>query len=219
MTILIKICGLSTPETMRAALDAGADMVGLVFFAKSPRNIAIERAIELAAMARGRAEIVALMVDPKDSDVAEVVGTVRPDLLQLHGRESPQRVAVVADHAALPVMKAVGVAKPEDIALARSYLPAAERLLLDAKAPPGAAHPGGNGLAFDWRLVADLDPPLSFMLSGGLTPETVADAVRLTRPAGIDVSSGVERAPGVKDPALIEAFVRAARAAASGSGP
>lgn len=217
MTILVKICGLSTPETMRVALDAGADMVGLVFFGKSPRNVSIDRAIELAAMARGRAEIVALMVDPKDSDVAEVAGAVRPDLLQLHGAESPQRVAVISDHAGLPAMKAIGVSKAEDVAKARTYLDVSERILFDAKSQPGANHPGGNGLPFDWRLLTDLDPPFPFVLSGGLTPETVAEAIRLTSPIGVDVSSGVESRPGVKDPARIEAFIRAARAATSGS--
>jgi phosphoribosylanthranilate isomerase len=212
--LIIKICGLSTPETVAAALDAGADAIGLVRFDKSPRHVSLGRAAELAALARGRAEIALLMVDPSDAELAEAVEAIEPDLVQLHGEEPPHRVAVIRARAERPVMKAVGVRTAEDVATARRTLEVADRLLLDAKPPPGATRPGGNAAAFDWGLVADLDPPLSFMLSGGLTPETVAEAVRRVRPAGVDVSSGVERAPGEKDPERIRAFIAAARAAA-----
>jgi phosphoribosylanthranilate isomerase len=211
--LTIKICGLSTPETVSAALDGGADAIGLVRFEKSPRHLSLARAAELAAMARGRAEVALLMVDPSDAELTEAVEAVAPDLVQLHGAEPPHRVAVIRARAERPVMKAVGVRTAEDVAAARRYLDVADRLLLDAKPPPGATRPGGNALAFDWGLVADLDPPLAFMLSGGLTPETVAEAVRRVRPAGLDVSSGVERAPGQKDPERIAAFIAAARAA------
>jgi phosphoribosylanthranilate isomerase len=212
--LTIKICGLSTRETVAAALDAGADAIGLVRFEKSPRHLALAQAAELAAFARGRAEIALLMVEPSDAELAEAIEAVAPDLVQLHGEEPPNRVAAIRARAGRPVMKAVGVRTAEDVAVARDYLAVADRLLLDAKPPPGATRPGGNAAAFDWGLVADLDPPLSFVLSGGLTPETVAEAVRRVRPAGVDVSSGVERAPGEKDPERIRAFIAAARAAA-----
>lgn len=211
---LVKICGLSTEATLDAALDAGADMVGLVFFPKSPRNVSIDRAAILASRARGKAEIVALVVDANDTLLAEIAATVRPDLFQFHGHETAHRIAAERARHGLPVMKAVAIADAADVARARTFAEVADRLLLDAKPPKTPqALPGGNGLAFDWRLVAGLDPPLPFMLSGGLTPETVAAAIGLVKPEAVDVSSGVESAPGVKDPARIEAFVRAVRAA------
>lgn len=216
---LVKICGLSTPETVDAAVDAGADMIGLVHFAKSPRHIAIETAAALAERARGRTRIVALVVDAPDDTLSHIVAAVRPDVLQLHGSETPERVAQVRAAHGIPVMKAIGVASSADIARARAALDAADHILLDAKPPATAgALPGGNGLTFDWRLVAGLDPPFAFMLSGGLVPETVATAIDLVRPWAVDVSSGVESAPGVKDPARIAAFIEAARAA-GGSAP
>lgn len=208
----IKICGLKTPETLEAALSAGADLVGMVFFPRSPRHIEPFAARDLIAHARGRALTTVLLVDPSDAEAA-AAAALGFDLIQLHGRESPERVAAIRALTGLPVMKAVGIATVEDVVRARDYLGAANRLLLDAKAPPGAAHPGGNGLAFDWRLVAGLDLGKPFMLSGGLDPDNVGAALRLTRAPGIDVSSGVESAPGVKDPARIVAFVQAAREA------
>lgn len=217
MPIEIKICGLKTFEALDAALGAGADMVGVVFFPKSPRNIDIAGAAALAARARGKAGVTALTVNADDALLAAIAEGVRPDLLQLHGEESPERVADIRRRFQLPVMKALGIAGPADIARIPLYAPVADRLLLDAKAPPDAAHPGGNGLVFDWNLIADararLDLTEGFMLSGGLTPENVGEALRLTRAPGVDVSSGVESAPGVKDPARIVAFVQAARAA------
>lgn len=214
MAFDIKICGLKTPETVAAALEAGATMLGFVFFPRSPRHVSIELATRLAMPARGRAAIVALTVDPDDALAEAIVRGLAPDLIQLHGRESLERVAEIRRrHGA--VMKAVGIAEAADIAVARRHGAIADRLLLDAKPPKTAtALPGGNGLGFDWRLLEHLDPPFDFVLSGGLDPANVAAAIRLTRPAGVDVSSGVESAPGEKDPARIHAFVAAARAAA-----
>lgn len=215
MSLLVKICGLKSAAAMDAALDAGADMVGLVFFPRSPRNVQIPEACALAARARGRAEVVTLTVDADDATLGMIVGAVKPDILQLHGGESPERVAEIRRHFGLRVMKAVGVGERNDLAGLSHHASVSDLLLVDAKPPKTPeALPGGNGLAFDWRLVAGLDPGVPVMLSGGLTPETVADAVRLTRLQGVDVSSGVESAPGVKDPGKIRAFVAAARAAA-----
>lgn len=214
MAIEIKICGLSTPATLEAALIAGANMVGLNFYAASPRFVTLAEAAALAAIARGRTTIVALVVDADDDALAALKTAVTPDTLQLHGKETVQRVADIRTRFALPVMKAIGVSDAADIALARRYVGIADYLLLDAKPPRKAdALPGGNGLAFDWQLVSDLDPPLPFMLSGGLDAGNVGAAMRLVRPAGVDVSSGVESAPGRKDETKIGAFIAAARAA------
>lgn len=213
MTPLVKICGLSSPETLEAALAAGADLVGFVHFPRSPRHVALEAGRALSAQARGRALSVALLVDPDDATLAAVVEALDPDLLQLHGSESPERVAAIRARFGRPVMKALGIAQAADLAAIGRYR-AADRLLLDAKPPRGAgALPGGNGIAFDWRLVAGLDPATSFMLSGGLNPDNVGTAIALTGARSVDVSSGVEVRPGEKDPGRIEAFVRAARAA------
>ncbi len=213
MTPLIKICGLSTPGTLDAALAAGADMVGFVFFAKSPRHIGFETACALGAQARGRARIVALTVDPDDALLAAVVEALDPDILQLHGKESPERVAEIGARFGRLTMKAIGVAAPEDLAGAAAYDGAADYLLIDAKPPKGAVLPGGNGLPFDWRLARDFAPDRPWLLSGGLGPDNVAEAIRATGAGGVDVSSGVESAPGVKDETKIAAFVAAARAA------
>lgn len=209
----VKICGLSGEEGVDAALEAGADLLGFVFFARSPRNVDPARAAALAAPARGRAGIVALLVDPTDATVADVVDTLRPDLLQLHGSESAERIADLRRLAGRPVIKAIGVAGAADLETARACT-VADRLLLDAKAPAEAERPGGNGAAFDWTLLAGFTTPLPWLLSGGLHPGNVAAALAATGATAVDVSSGVERAPGHKDPALIHAFVRAARAAA-----
>ncbi|GEP05541.1 phosphoribosylanthranilate isomerase [Methylobacterium oxalidis] len=212
--VRVKICGLSTEETLAAALEAGADWIGLVHFPRSPRHVALERARALSAAARGRAERVVLLVDPDDALVAAAVEATDPDLIQLHGRESPERVAAIRARTGRPVMKAVGVAGYEDLRLLAPYAAAADRLLLDAKAPPGAALPGGNGIAFDWDLLTGVRLPAGTMLSGGLTPETVAEALRRSGVAAVDVSSGVETSPGRKDPDRIRAFVMAARGTA-----
>lgn len=210
----IKICGLSTPETLDAALDAGADLVGFVRFPKSPRHVSLGLGQRLSQQAKGRALRVVLLVDPGDEEIAQAVEAINPDLLQLHGSESPERVAEIRSMVGRPVMKAVGIAEASDLEALSAYAGGADHLLLDAKPPrTSEALPGGNGLSFDWRLLNGLDPSLSFMLSGGLNPDNVAEAVRLTRPKAVDVSSGVESQPGVKDPAKIEAFIKAARAA------
>ncbi len=213
MTPLIKICGLSTPAALDAALAAGADMVGFVFFPKSPRNIGLAAARALGTQARGRARIVALTVDAHDSLLAGVIEALDPDVLQLHGRESPDRVARVGARFGRLTMKAVGVAAPDDLAVAAAYQDAADLVLIDAKPPSGAVRPGGNGLPFDWRLARDFAPRRPWLLSGGLTPDNVAEAIHATGARGVDVSSGVEREPGVKDETKIAAFVAAARAA------
>jgi phosphoribosylanthranilate isomerase len=218
MMIDVKICGLSTAPTLDAALDAGADLVGLVSFAKSPRHVSLEQASALAERARGRARIALLTVDASDADLAALVAAVAPDVLQLHGQETPERVARLKTTYGLEIWKAVGVRSSDDLAAAERYGDVADRLLFDAKPPVDAELPGGNGVAFDWTLLAGLDPKRPFVLSGGLTPETVAEAIRVTRAPAVDVSSGVESAPGVKQPELIAAFVRAARAASSNDG-
>jgi phosphoribosylanthranilate isomerase len=211
MTPIVKICGLSTPATLNAALMAGADMVGFVFFAKSPRCIGFEAARALGAQAHGRAKVVALSVDPDDEMLALIIEALTPDILQLHGRESPARVKEIGARFGCATMKAVGVAAPADLAAAQAYDGVADFLLIDAKPPSNAALPGGNGLPFDWRLARDSSPRSPWLLSGGLNPANVARAIALTGACGVDVSSGVERAPGLKDEAKIAAFVAAAR--------
>jgi phosphoribosylanthranilate isomerase len=212
MSLIVKICGLSTPETLDVALQAGADMVGFVFFSASPRHISLETARELGRHAKGRAVKVALTVDADDATLANVVETLRPDILQLHGTESVARLRDIKQTFGLPVMKAIPVESPGDLATLPGYATVADRILFDARAPKNATRPGGLGAVFDWHLLEKLDLKLPFMASGGLNAGNVADAVRITRAGGVDVSSGVERAPGVKDPELIQAFIRAARA-------
>lgn len=216
MAFEIKICGLKTDEAVEAALDAGADLIGFVFFPKSPRNVALDEAVCLAAPARGRAKIVALVVDADDASLSAIASRLKPDLIQLHGHETPARVAEIAALTRTPLMKALPVADAADLAPLPTFLPHVARILFDAKPPKTPdALPGGNGLSFDWRLVADLDPALPIMLSGGLTAENVAEAIDVTGVSAVDVSSGVESAPGVKDPARIRAFVKNAREAAA----
>lgn len=211
MQPIVKICGLKTPETLAAALDAGADMVGFVFFPKSPRHIDLATAEVLGRQAQGKALKVALTVDADDAALAAIVAALNPDLLQLHGHESPERVAAIRARFGLPVMKAIGVAHADDLKDVQAFAAVADRLLFDAKPPKDAAHPGGNGLAFDWSLLTGLDLSIPSMVSGGLDPANVAEALRRTKAQGVDVSSGVETAPGQKDPAKITAFVRAAK--------
>jgi phosphoribosylanthranilate isomerase len=219
MMSLIKICGLSTPETLEAALDAGADMVGFVFFPPSPRNVTAEAVAPLGRQVRRRAQKVALTVDADDEALDLVCLALRPDMLQLHGRETPERVAAIRARLGLPVLKAVGIAEAADLDRLAAYHGAADWLLLDAKPPRGSVLPGGNGVAFDWTLLAALDRGLPVMLSGGLDAASVGEAIRLVRPDAVDVSSGVERAPGEKDPVKIGAFVAAARAAFAATKP
>jgi phosphoribosylanthranilate isomerase len=213
MTPIVKICGLSTPATLEAALEAGADMVGFVFFAKSPRHIDWATARALGRQAQGRAKVVALSVDPDDDTLKRIVDALSPDLLQLHGSESPARVKAISALCARPTMKAIGVGARGDLAQAGLYEGVADILLIDAKPPKDAMLPGGNGCPFDWRLTREFRPSVPWLLSGGLDPDSVAAAIALSGARGVDVSSGVESAPGVKDPARIRAFVAAARRA------
>lgn len=215
MSLLVKICGLRTPETLQVALAAGADMVGFVFFAPSPRNVGYELARQLGEQVGGRALKVALSVNASDEQLAAAIEALKPDLLQLHGKETPERVAVVRSRFRLPVMKALPIAERGDLSPIRLYDKVADRLLFDARAPLGSTRPGGLGKSFDWRLLQNIKPDVPFMLSGGLDASNITEALRITRAPGIDVSSGVERAPGEKDPERIRAFIRAARAAAA----
>lgn len=213
MSVIVKICGLRTADTLDAALDAGADMVGFVFFPPSPRHLPLEAARALAAHAGGRAEKVALTVDADDATLGGIVEALRPDMLQLHGRETPERVSAVKSRFKLPVMKALAVETKSDLRAIADYRGFADRLLFDARAPRAATRPGGLGVAFDWRLLEGADPGMPFLLSGGLTPDNVAEAIRITNAPGVDVSSGVERTPGEKDIDKIRAFIRAVREA------
>ena len=218
MSPLVKICGLSTEETLAAAIAAGAERVGFVFVPRSPRYLPLDRAAALAAQARGRAAIVALVVDAEDAALDAIAAAVAPDMWQFHGRETPERVATLRARFGRPVMKALGVSEAADLAAVPAHAAVADEILFDAKPPKGAVLPGGNGVAFDWGLLAALDLPVPFMLSGGLGPRNVGEALRVTRAPGVDVSSGVERAPGVKDPDLIAAFIRAVRIPAKNPG-
>lgn len=211
MSLDVKICGLKTAETLAAALAGGASHVGFIFFPKSPRNIAPAEAGRLRAAALGRAKAVAVTVDADDATLDAIVAAMRPDMLQLHGHETPERVAAVKARHGLPVLKAFSVRDAADLGAIGPYRGIADRFLLDAKAPAGAELPGGNGVAFDWRVLAELDPDIDYMLSGGLNAQNIGEALRLAAPAGIDISSGVESAPGVKDVARIEGFFRAVR--------
>jgi phosphoribosylanthranilate isomerase len=213
MSLLVKICGLSTPETLDVALDAGADMVGFVFFAPSPRNISLDSARALASRVQGRARKVANTVDADDALLASIIEALKPDVLQLHGHETPQRVAAVRECFGLPVMKALPIETKSDLLPIGSYRSVADRLLFDARPPREATRPGGLGKPFDWHLLENLNLPIPYLLSGGLHADNVAEALRITRAPGVDVSSGVESAPGVKDPEKIRAFIRAARSA------
>jgi phosphoribosylanthranilate isomerase len=213
MSLTVKICGLKTPEALDVALKAGADMVGFVFFPPSPRHLGFAEAEALGERVKGRAQTVALSVDADDDWLAAIIAALRPNLLQLHGRESPDRVRSIKARFKLPVMKAIAIEQAADLAEISRYAGIADRLLFDARAPREATRPGGLGRSFDWRLLERLDPGVPFMLSGGLDAGNVAEALRITRAQGVDVSSGVERAPGEKDPDKIRAFVIAAREA------
>jgi phosphoribosylanthranilate isomerase len=207
----VKICGLSEPMTMKAALDAGADLVGLVFFAKSPRNVNVEQAAALAKMAKGKAAVVALVVDADDKLLELITKRVRPDYFQAHGNETPNRVLEIAKLTGVKVIKAIAVRDAPDVAMAKSYYGKADLILFDAKAPETLkdALPGGNGISFDWALLSDIKG--RFMLSGGLNPENVAEAIAITGAPIVDVSSGVETAPGNKDSTLIRKFIEQAK--------
>ena len=215
MTLLVKICGLKSPEMLDVALDCGADMVGFVFFPPSPRNIELAAARALGEHVRGRALKVALSVNAGDSELEQMVEALAPDLLQLHGHEPPERVSVIRRRLGLPVMKALPIAERADLLRLHSYEKVVDRLIFDARAPADASRPGGLGKSFDWQLLRNLDCAVPFMLSGGLDAGNVREALRITSAGGVDVSSGIERAPGEKDADKIRAFIAAARQAAA----
>ena len=209
--VRVKICGLTRPGDMEMVAGAGASYAGLVFFAKSPRNVTPEAARELALEAPVGLAKVGLMVNPTDEMLDEIMRLVPLDMVQLHGAETPERVAEVRARWGLPVMKAVGVGEAEDLEKLEVYQRVADQILVDAKPPKGAHLPGGNGLAFDWRLIAGRRWSRPWMLAGGLTPENVGLAVAMTGTAQVDVSSGVESAPGIKDAEKVRSFVEAAK--------
>lgn len=211
----VKICGLSTPETVIAALDAGADLIGFNFYPQSPRYVAPPKAAELAKLARGRADVVALVVDAEDGLIDDITRAVDPDLFQVQGSETPERVAAIKARSGKPVIKVIKVRTVDDVAQTRAYDGIAALILYDAKAPETlkGALPGGNGIPFDWKLLAQGNAAGRFLLAGGLTPGNVAEAIRVTGAPIVDVSSGVEKAPGIKDIDLIKAFIAAAKTA------
>jgi phosphoribosylanthranilate isomerase len=213
VSVDIKICGLSRPDMLEAALDAGAAYIGLVFYEPSPRNVTIAQARALAEQARGRAAIVALTVDAPDALLRDIATQVRPDFLQAHGEETPERVREMSKLTGLPVIKAIKVRDSRDVGQARDYAGVAAMVLFDARAPEALADalPGGNGIAFDWTLLEGENGGMRFMLSGGLDCSNIAEAIRITGAPAVDVSSGVERAPGVKDAGLIRKFIETAR--------
>lgn len=210
--VIIKVCGIRTPDILEAAIEAGADMVGFVHFPRSPRHADVDTIGSLISAARGRAETCVMLVNPDNSTVVEIAA-LAPDWIQLHGPETPRRVEAIRAEAGVPIIKALPIGDAADVKAAGGFAEIADRLLLDARPPKQAERPGGHGVPFEWDLLEALDPGLTFMLSGGLTPDNVAEAIGRVRPMGIDVSSGVERSPGEKDPALIRAFIANARAA------
>ncbi len=209
--LIIKICGIRTSDILDAAIAAGADMVGFMHFSRSPRYVDMDTLAQLISEARGRVETAVVLVNPDNTLVAQVAA-LGPDWLQLHGLENPHRVEAIRAEAGVAVMKVVPIGGPEDVEQVAAYDTVADRILLDAKPPKHADRPGGLGVTFDWTLLKALDPALGFMLSGGLSPENVGEAIALVKPMGVDVSSGVETAPGAKSPDLIRRFIDAARA-------
>lgn len=213
MTLDIKICGLTSDDTLLAALNEGASHIGFIFFPKSPRHIEPAAAGMLRQHAVGRAKVVAVTVNADDAALDAIVKSLAPEILQLHGNETPERVRAVKQRYGLPVMKAFSISEAADLGQVEPFSNVADRLLFDAKPPKGSQLPGGNGVSFDWRLLAALDRDVDYMLSGGLNAANIGDALHLSNPPGIDISSGVERAPGIKDAALIAQFFKAVRSA------
>ncbi len=216
MVLDIKICGLKTPDAVAAALDGGATHIGFIFFPKSPRHITPDVAAGLRTAATGRANAVAVTVDASDETLDEIVRAVKPDMLQLHGKETPERVRFIKERYGLPVIKAFSIRNPADLEAIAPYRGAVDRFLFDAKPPKGSELPGGNGVSFDWNLLAALDADIDYMLSGGLNADNIAEALEKTGAPGIDISSGVERAPGEKDVRLIKNFFQAVADANNG---
>lgn len=211
MAIEVKICGIRDAEALDAAVEAGADFIGFVFFPPSPRAVTPAEAGALSARHAGGPVRVGLFVDPTDEQLAATLAEAPLGLIQLHGEETPSRAAAIRARFGLPVMKALGIGAPEDLAAVEAFAPVVDRFLFDAKPPPGGPLPGGNAQPFEWRLMAGRAIPRPWLLAGGLTPGNVAEAIRTAQAPGVDVSSGVERARGVKDPALIRAFVSSAK--------
>jgi phosphoribosylanthranilate isomerase len=212
VSLAVKICGLSTPETVEAAVAAGADYLGFVFYPKSPRHVTLAQAAALARPVPPRVRRCGLFVDPDDATLTAALGAVDFDILQLHGAEAPERCAAIRERFRRPVMKAIGLASAEDAARAAAWVGSVDLLLFDARPPPApGALPGGNGVAFDWRLLADRSWPVPWMLSGGLNAGNLPEAVRTTRAPAVDVSSGVETGPGIKSVALIREFLSIAK--------
>lgn len=212
--LVIKICGIKSEAILDAAIEAGADMVGFMHFSRSPRHLELDPIGELISLARGRAQSCVVLVNPDNTLVAQVAA-LGPDWIQLHGPETPHRVEAIRDEAGIAILKACSIGSADDVAAVAGFADCADRLLLDAKPPKDATRPGGMGQTFDWSLLKSLDPELSFMLSGGLTPDNVAAAIAAVQPFGVDVSSGVETAPGVKDAKLVRTFIERARAAST----
>jgi phosphoribosylanthranilate isomerase len=213
MRLDIKICGLKTPEAVDHAVALGATHIGFIFFGKSPRHIEPADAGRLADRVRGRVKIVSVSVDADNDELDEIMAMIRPDILQLHGRESPDRVLTVKAVTGLPVWKALSISEAKDLERVDDYEGIANRFLFDAKRPKNSELPGGNGVSFDWTLLAGLSERVDYMLSGGLDKDNVADALRIAKPTGIDLSSGVESSPGVKSLPMMDAFFAAVRAA------
>jgi phosphoribosylanthranilate isomerase len=213
VAVKVKICGVRTPAIIETAAAEGADYVGFVLFERSPRHVEVEEARVLAAIARGKIGTVAVVVDPNDALIDAIAERVKPDLIQLHGKETPERVTEIKTRTGVPVMKAIPVSEGSDVRQVEAYAGIADLILFDAKAAPDATRPGGFGESFDWTLLQDAKSP--FALSGGLTPDNVGEAVRITGASLVDVSSGVESEAGVKDAGLVRSFVRAAKAAAA----
>jgi phosphoribosylanthranilate isomerase len=213
MVVQVKICGIASAEAADAVARAGADFAGLVFHPRSPRCVAGEQAAQLSVRLKGRVRVVALLSDPKDDEIAAAIKSASPDFLQLHGRETPSRVAEIRARFELPVIKAIAVADTDDLACAPQFERVADMLLFDAKPPPAAMREGGHGAAFDWQLLRGRTFKRPWLLAGGLNPENVTRAISASEAKGVDVSSGVETAPGVKDANLIQRFVAGARAA------
>lgn len=214
MSVQVKICGITTEAALDAAIDGGADYVGFVFFPKSPRNVDIATAKRLANRVGDKVKVVALTVDASDDLVTDINDAIGPDFFQLHGTESVDRIEAVTCMTGRPAIKAVAISTEDDVHRAETFLPVAELILFDAKPPTRTdALPGGNGIAFDWSLIANVADSVPYMLSGGLTPDNVAAAIQQTGAKIVDVSSGVESAPGVKDPVLIRRFLEAAKTA------
>lgn len=211
MSVEVKICGIRDAEALDAAVEAGADFIGFVFFPPSPRAVTPAEAGALSARHAGGPVRVGLFVDPPDEQLSATLAEAPLGLIQLHGEETPSRAAAIRARFGLPVMKALGIGAPEDLAAVEAFAPVVDRFLFDAKPPPGGPLPGGNAQPFEWRLMAGRAIPRPWLLAGGLTPGNVAEAIRTAQAPGVDVSSGVERARGVKDPALIRAFVSSAK--------